>query len=168
MNQDNNQPEQLDPLYFENVDQLTEDCWLFFKGNENKKTITKTAFVHEVSAILEMVKQHEQKKRELAVIPTQKAEKEESPEWIKYISQFDCVIPKPIPSPEQQPKDEHRLLNELALESLSVLGKIIHAINHSNMKGTILHQEATDLVKKLMNAPLKVKFKTTYYGIKPV
>lgn len=51
---------------------------------------------------------------------------------------------------------EIEALNALCVESLSVLSKIIHAIQYSNMKGTGLHNEATDLVKKLMASPLKV------------
>lgn len=50
-------------------------------------------------------------------------------------------------------------VNEFAIEALAVLSKVLHALQHSNMKGTILHQEISATIKKGMNCPLKIKFK---------
>jgi hypothetical protein len=47
-------------------------------------------------------------------------------------------------------------VNEVGLEMLAVLHKVVHALQHSNMKGTILHQEITAVVKKAMAAPFKI------------
>jgi hypothetical protein len=52
--------------------------------------------------------------------------------------------------------DEEKI-NEVGLEMMAVLHKVVHAIQHSNMKGTILHQEITAVVKKAMNTPFKIK-----------
>lgn len=49
------------------------------------------------------------------------------------------------------------VINDLAIEMLAVLHKVIHAIQNSNMKGTVLHSEITAVVKKAMNSPLKIK-----------
>jgi uncharacterized protein YktA (UPF0223 family) len=54
-------------------------------------------------------------------------------------------------------QETKELVNEFAIEALSVLSKTIHAINNSNMKGTILHEEIKAVLKKGMNAPLKIK-----------
>jgi hypothetical protein len=51
--------------------------------------------------------------------------------------------------------DEQKI-NEFAINALATLSKVIHAIQHSNMKGTILHQEITACVKQGMEAPLRI------------
>jgi hypothetical protein len=48
-------------------------------------------------------------------------------------------------------------INDFALQALGVLAKVLHALQHSNMKGTILHDEISAAVTKGMNLPLKVK-----------
>ncbi len=48
-------------------------------------------------------------------------------------------------------------VNEFAIEALAVLSKVLHALQHSNMKGTILHDQIKAAVVKGMNCPLKVK-----------
>ena len=58
-------------------------------------------------------------------------------------------------NPETMTNEEK--VNEFALESLSVLSKVLHALQHSNMKGTILHQEISAAIKKGMNSPLKIE-----------
>ncbi len=55
---------------------------------------------------------------------------------------------------EIKPESE---VNDLAVEMLSVLCKVLHALQHSNMKGTILHQEITAVVKKGMISPLRIR-----------
>ena len=48
-------------------------------------------------------------------------------------------------------------INDFAIDALAVLSKVLHALQHSNMKGTILHNEISAAVKKGMDCPLKVK-----------
>jgi hypothetical protein len=59
-------------------------------------------------------------------------------------------------TPQDKEMTNEEQINQLALEMLAVLAKVIHAIQHSNMKGTILHQEITAVVKKAMCSPLKI------------
>ena len=62
---------------------------------------------------------------------------------------YQDAIQTPQPTGEEE-------VNEVGLEMLATLHKIIHAIQHSNMRGTILHQEITAVVKKAMSAPFKI------------
>ncbi len=44
------------PVDFSDTAQMARDCWEFFAGEENRKTVTREAFLHEVGAMLENVK----------------------------------------------------------------------------------------------------------------
>ena len=39
-------------------------------------------------------------------------------------------------------------VNDFAIDALAVLSKVLHALQSSNMKGTILHSEISAAVKK--------------------
>ena len=78
---------------------------------------------------------------------------------VKIISDHLKELDKYIDSLPTKEVDAGQLekINEVGLEMMAVLGKVVHAINHSNMKGTILHDELTNVLKKAMCTPFKVK-----------
>jgi hypothetical protein len=41
--------------------------------------------------------------------------------------------------------DEEKI-NEVGLEMMAVLSKVLHALQNSNMKGTVLHQEISGVL----------------------
>ena len=49
---------EMDKTNFTDTKQMAEDCWLFLTDNKDKSTISKEAFLHEVGAMLESVKQY--------------------------------------------------------------------------------------------------------------
>jgi hypothetical protein len=52
--------------------------------------------------------------------------------------------------------DEEKI-NEVGLEMMAVLSKVLHALQNSNMKGTVLHQEISGVLKKAMATPFRIK-----------
>ncbi len=77
-----------------------------------------------------------------------------SEKGFEYLIAASQPLPVTNAAGEQQQVDA---VNDFAIDALAVLGKVIHAVQSSNMNGTILHSEITAVLKKGINTPLKVK-----------